>query len=199
MVFRLIISGEHACFPREEVQDALVTHDIITPIAALGLIESIHWKPAIRWHILRIHILEPVRRVKVPGPWPTLALLRPRWAVDIDFELTTRAGPADSFRAHEEMFRKKARRLPEKHCYLGLMRFPASIMLISAEEPLNPAPGSDKDLDLGWIPFRRLDRNPARFGYFHACARGGVLHLPTCTEGRSLLAPDPGISEVLPV
>jgi CRISPR-associated protein Cas5d len=33
----------------------------MTPSAARGLLESIHWKPAIRWVIDRIHILNEIR------------------------------------------------------------------------------------------------------------------------------------------
>ncbi|WP_369669078.1 type I-E CRISPR-associated protein Cas5/CasD, partial [Enterococcus faecium] len=33
----------------------------ITPSAARGILEAIHWKPAIRWHIDSIHVLRPIR------------------------------------------------------------------------------------------------------------------------------------------
>lgn len=33
----------------------------MTPSAARGILEAIHWKPAIRWVIDRIHVLEPIR------------------------------------------------------------------------------------------------------------------------------------------
>ncbi|BBD98779.1 type I-C CRISPR-associated protein Cas5 [Sphingobium amiense] len=38
-----------------------VSYDVITPSAARGILEAIHWKPAIRWHVDRIHVLRPVR------------------------------------------------------------------------------------------------------------------------------------------
>jgi CRISPR-associated protein Cas5d len=38
-----------------------VSYDVITPSAARGIVEAIHWKPAIRWHIDRIHVLKPIR------------------------------------------------------------------------------------------------------------------------------------------
>jgi CRISPR-associated protein Cas5d len=38
-----------------------VSYDVITPSAARGILEAIHWKPAIRWHIDRIHVLKPIR------------------------------------------------------------------------------------------------------------------------------------------
>lgn len=38
-----------------------VSYDVMTPSAARGILEAIHWKPAIRWVIDRIHVLEPIR------------------------------------------------------------------------------------------------------------------------------------------
>lgn len=38
-----------------------VSYDVITPSAARGILEAIHWKPAIRWHVDRIHVLKPIR------------------------------------------------------------------------------------------------------------------------------------------
>ncbi len=38
-----------------------VSYDVITPSAARGILEAIHWKPAIRWVIDRLHILHPIR------------------------------------------------------------------------------------------------------------------------------------------
>ncbi len=38
-----------------------VSYDVITPSAARGIVEAIHWKPAIRWRITHLHVLRPVR------------------------------------------------------------------------------------------------------------------------------------------
>jgi CRISPR-associated protein Cas5d len=38
-----------------------MSYDVITPSAARGIIEAIHWKPAIRWVIDKIHVLKPIR------------------------------------------------------------------------------------------------------------------------------------------
>jgi CRISPR-associated protein Cas5d len=58
---RLHIWGERACFSRPELKIERVSYDVITPSAARGILEAIHWKPAIRWHIDRIHVLKPIR------------------------------------------------------------------------------------------------------------------------------------------
>ena len=38
-----------------------VSYDVMTPSAARGVLEAIHWKPAIRWVIDRVHVLNPIR------------------------------------------------------------------------------------------------------------------------------------------
>jgi len=58
---RLLVWGERACFTRPEMKVERVSYDVITPSAARGILEAIHWKPAIRWHIDRIHVLKPIR------------------------------------------------------------------------------------------------------------------------------------------
>lgn len=58
---RLKIWGDRACFTRPEMKVERVSYDVITPSAARGILEAIHWKPAIRWNIDRIHVLKPIR------------------------------------------------------------------------------------------------------------------------------------------
>ncbi len=61
MGIRLHVWGERACFTRPEMKVERVSYDVITPSAARGILEAIHWKPAIRWHVDRIHVLKPIR------------------------------------------------------------------------------------------------------------------------------------------
>lgn len=58
---RVHIWGERACFTRPEMKVERVSYDVITPSAARGILEAIHWKPAIRWIINRIHVLRPIK------------------------------------------------------------------------------------------------------------------------------------------
>lgn len=58
---RLIVAGDYACFTRPEMKVERVSYDVMTPSAARGVLEAIHWKPAIRWVINRIHVLKPIR------------------------------------------------------------------------------------------------------------------------------------------
>ena len=58
---RLHVEGTRACFTRPEMKAERVSYDVITPSAARGILEAIHWKPAIRWVVDRIHVLKPIR------------------------------------------------------------------------------------------------------------------------------------------
>lgn len=58
---KLNIWGDNACFTRPEMKVERVSYDVITPSAARGILEAIHWKPAIRWVIDAIYVLEPIR------------------------------------------------------------------------------------------------------------------------------------------
>ena len=58
---KLHVWGEYACFTRPEFKAERVSYDVITPSAARGVLEAVHWKPAIRWIVDRIHVLRPIR------------------------------------------------------------------------------------------------------------------------------------------
>ncbi|AEF93427.1 CRISPR-associated protein Cas5 family [Desulfotomaculum nigrificans CO-1-SRB] len=67
---KLKVWGDYACFSRPEMKVERVSYDVMTPSAARGILEAIHWKPAIRWVVDRIHILnafkfENIRRNEV--------------------------------------------------------------------------------------------------------------------------------------
>lgn len=53
--------GEYALFTRPEMKVERVSYDVITPSAARGIIEAVYWKPAIRWVIDRIHVLNEIQ------------------------------------------------------------------------------------------------------------------------------------------
>ncbi len=58
---KLHIWGERALFTRPEMKVERVSYDVITPSAARGILEAIHWKPAIRWVVDSIQVLKPIR------------------------------------------------------------------------------------------------------------------------------------------
>ena len=58
---KVLVRGERACFTRPEMKAERVSYDVITPSAARGILEAIYWKPAIRWHIDAIDVLNEIR------------------------------------------------------------------------------------------------------------------------------------------
>jgi CRISPR-associated protein Cas5d len=63
--FCLEVRGDFACFTRPEMKVERVSYDMITPSAARAVFEAVLWKPAIRWRVMRIDVLAPVRWVSV--------------------------------------------------------------------------------------------------------------------------------------
>lgn len=73
---RLLVWGGYACFTRPEMKAERVSYDVMTPSAARGVLEAIHWKPAIKWVVDRIHVLkeirfDSVRRNEIEGKIPS--------------------------------------------------------------------------------------------------------------------------------
>jgi len=58
---KLRVKGDYALFTRPEMKVERVSYDVMTPSAARGILEAIYWKPAIRWVVDRIHVLNPIR------------------------------------------------------------------------------------------------------------------------------------------
>lgn len=59
--FRLHVWGPYACFTRPEMKVERVSYDVMTPSSARGILEAILWKPAIRWVVTKIDVLNPIR------------------------------------------------------------------------------------------------------------------------------------------
>lgn len=61
----LEVWGDYACFTRPEMKVERVSYDVITPSAARAIFEAILWKPAIRWNITKIEVLNPIKWTSV--------------------------------------------------------------------------------------------------------------------------------------
>jgi len=57
----LRVWGDYALFSRPEMKVERVTYDVMTPSAARGILTAIHWKPAIRWLVDEIHVINPIQ------------------------------------------------------------------------------------------------------------------------------------------
>lgn len=63
--FCIEVWGDYACFTRPEMKVERVSYDVITPSAARAVFEAIFWKPAIRWIVTKIEVLEPIKWISV--------------------------------------------------------------------------------------------------------------------------------------
>ena len=61
----LEVWGDFACFTRPEMKVERVSYDVITPSAARAIFESILWKPAIKWNISKVEVLNPIKWISI--------------------------------------------------------------------------------------------------------------------------------------
>lgn len=62
--------GKFACFTRPEFGAERVTYSMMTPSAAVGVLDAIYWKPQFRWKVVAIDVLSrgfsfPIRRNEI--------------------------------------------------------------------------------------------------------------------------------------
>jgi CRISPR-associated protein Cas5d len=168
MGIQLSVWGDYACFTRPEMKVERVSYDALTPSAARGVVEAIYWKPEIRWHIKRIHVLNPIRFTslrrnevgcKIPAGTVATALKngRGRLGLFVEDERQQRAATllrdvAYVIEAHFDIVSGEAnvgkhldqfnRRAREGRCYtrpyLGCREFPCDFALIEDGQPLPP-------------------------------------------------------------
>ncbi len=63
--FCLDVSGDFACFTRPEMKVERVSYDVMTPSAARAIFEAVLWKPAIRWQVEKIEVLNPIKWINL--------------------------------------------------------------------------------------------------------------------------------------
>jgi len=189
----LRVWGDNACFTRPEMKVERVSYDVMTPSAARGVLEAILWKPAIRWQVEQIDVLNPIR-------WESVrrnevgAVMSPRTAglfvedqrqqraglflrevaytIHASFWMTDRAGLDDNVTKFEEMF---LRRAGKGQCfnqpYLGCREFSACFELLAGGRP-SPEPIAETR-DLGWMLFdMHHDSRVDNGGHVHTCTAG---------------------------
>lgn len=61
----LEVWGDYACFTRPEMKVERVSYDVMTPSAARAIFESILWKPALRWNVTKIEVLNPIKWISI--------------------------------------------------------------------------------------------------------------------------------------
>ncbi len=59
--FKVKLQGDYALFSRPELKVERYSYEVLTPGSARGILEAICWKPAIRYVIDKIHVINPIR------------------------------------------------------------------------------------------------------------------------------------------
>ncbi|WP_370084278.1 type I-C CRISPR-associated protein Cas5c [Streptacidiphilus sp. MAP12-16] len=59
------VAGPMACFTRPELKVERVSYPVITPSAAVGVLEAIFWKPEFRYVVTRIEVLRRIEWMSV--------------------------------------------------------------------------------------------------------------------------------------
>lgn len=198
--FRLRVWGEFACFSRPEMKVERVSYDVMTPAAARSILEAIMWKPAVRWQVTRIDVLNPIRRASVRRNEVGITMSSRSGEIfiedqrqqragmllrDVDyvihafFTLTDKAGPEDTVVKFQEMF---LRRAEKGQCfntpYLGCREFSASFALVRRDAPECP-PCAAEDREMGWMFYDHdFSLDPPRPRFFNASLQKGVLRVP---------------------
>ena len=151
MPVRLHVWGKRACFARPEFRSDRVSYDVLTPLAARAILEAVHWKPAIRWHVDRIHVLRPIRFERREH---LVALVAPAYVIEGRFALTDKAGAGDNEAYHEAAFKRHATQgRTFRPLRLGAQDFPAEFALLDDGEslPESTFPTEPERVDLGWM------------------------------------------------
>ncbi|MFA4837031.1 MAG: type I-C CRISPR-associated protein Cas5c [Dehalococcoidia bacterium] len=197
--FRLRVWGRNACFTRPEMKVERVSYDVMTPSAARGILEAIHWKPAICWRVEQIDVLKPIR-------WESVrrnevgCVMSPRagglfiedqrqqraglllrdvdYVIHAHFEMTERAGPEDTLIKHQEMFLRRAEKGQCFHRpYLGCREFAADFALYPDEQVLSGSIDETRDLGFMLYDMDHFGDMPMPL-WFRANLKNGCLRVP---------------------
>jgi len=206
---KLRVWGEYALFSRPEMKVERVSYDVMTPSAARGILEAIHWKPAIRWVIDRIHVMKPIRFENVRRnevatkasknrviyaaqerqQRASLLLKDVEYIIEAHFEMTDKRGPEDTPEKHYNMMLRRARQGQCFHRpYLGCREFPANFELVEDNHiPASPAHRGEHDLgymllDLTFTVDAKGEVVKAVPHFFRAKMVDGVIEVPRIGE-----------------
>ncbi|MGB3955721.1 MAG: type I-C CRISPR-associated protein Cas5c [Brooklawnia sp.] len=191
--------GPAALFTRPEAKVERVSYPVMTPSAAVGVLEAIFWKPEFTWQVVAIEVLAPIREGRVRRNETTQVvprdsalrgervntadhrtqrastiLLDVRYRVHAHVVLRDHA--TDPVPKYRDQFR---RRVDRGACfsqpYFGTREFPAAFGPASEAAPV-PLSG-DLGVMLHSIKHGKDGHNP-QSSWFTARLDHGVLHVP---------------------
>lgn len=190
------VSGPTALFSRPELKVERVSYPVMTPTAARGVLEAIYWKPEMRYRVVAVEVLRPIRQFSIrrneTSALVSLDAARRGTRVDTvshrdqrnavclrdvayrihaHIELTERA--TKSIAAYRDQFRRRVSRgACFQQPYLGTREFSADF---SEPDGTDRLPHSE---DLGLMLHTVHHGPPIRMEWFTARLDSGVLHIP---------------------
>ncbi|CCH29337.1 type I-C CRISPR-associated protein Cas5c [Actinosynnema sp. NPDC047251] len=198
----LVVTGDYACFTRPESKAERISYPVMTPSAAVGVLESVFWKPEFDYVVRRIEVLRKIqwfriRRNETANPPAlstilkqgkqfhydasadrdqrfTLALRDVAYRIHADIRLRPRAN--EGFRKYLSQFERRVERGASfSHPYLGCREF-------SATDFRSPDPGDtpivhNEDLGVMLLSIDRSTGTP-RSLWFTARLDNGTLAVP---------------------
>lgn len=191
--------GEGALFTRPELKVERVSYPVMTPSAAVGVLESIFWKPEMTWRVVRIEVLNEIRqftfrRNETTDLAPLADAVSGRRRVDTSAHRVQRNAIClrdVAYRIHAQVDLKPhankpatayrdqfRRRVAKGRCfaqpYLGTREFTAYF-----GEPTDKDSPIDRSEDLG-LMLHSVDHSadPVSFTWFQAKLENGVLRVP---------------------
>ena len=191
--------GPAALFTRPDAKVERLSYPVMTPSAAVGVLEAIFWKPEFTWQIVAIEVLAPIREGRVRRNETTqvvsregalrgervntashrtqrasTVLLNVRYRVHAHVVLREHAtDPAAKYR---DQFRRRVERgACFSQPYLGTREFPAAFGPPSETAPVPLS--RDLGIMLHSITLGKDGRDP-RSSWFTARLDSGVLHVP---------------------
>ncbi len=181
MELQLHVRGDRACFTRPEFAEDMVSYDVITPMAARELIETIHPPLGLRWRIDEIEVLRPIR-----STWLSMIVdgkgdrRMANVLIDVGYLITAHTVSGVSGQTCEAVQAAAIQQhLSDRGWlgapYLGLREFAAQIAVIAAADPLpDAALRGTGPIDLGWMLY---DREASAPRFFRAVMIDGVIDL----------------------
>ncbi|ONF96283.1 type I-C CRISPR-associated protein Cas5c [Sphingomonas jeddahensis] len=174
---KVVVRGESACFPRPEFRRDQISYDVLTPASARGILDRIHWRPAIRWVVTSIAVLKPIafaEKESAATGGRAVVLRDVAYVIEARFDMTSRAGPLDEAARHRGMFKRRLR--AGATVYLGSDCHPAEAILFDeAGEGGTPIPSTR---DLGWMVYEADYEDRGRLRFFRAELIDGVVSVP---------------------